>query len=632
MSSRWLINLRGYPAFLGYHATRLLTHPGDVLFKLVKYWKLNGVRATFLRIYELFNTFAIYDRWCRQYDMLMLNKLEKLAVRAESLHYKPKISVLMPVWNTPEKFLRRAIESIRAQIYPNWELCLSDDASTNPNIRRILEEYRSYDDRIKIMFRVINGHISEASNSALELCTGEYTALLDHDDELPPDALFWVTMALNENPNLELIYTDEDKIDANGRHFGHYFKPDWNPELLLGQNMISHLGVYRTTTMRRVGGFRKGYEGCQDWDLALRFIDAIDSNHIYHIPRVLYHWRALAGSTAIEPEQKSYVIDAAKHTVKEHLTRKGIDAHVEIAFSSFLRVRYPITEPAPRVSVILFGCESLPEPGFWDALRNGTAYSNVQWIVTTPAHNNSAHANALERADFFIVSAAIGTSCSEVLNTAAMVADGEILCFIDFRMQPLDAFWLEELVSQALQPKVGVVGGMIYASRTTIRSAGIVLGLGPSRIAGNSYAGSWRGTLGYCGRAALAQCVSALSRACFAIRKSIFNALGGFDTVVFPNALADVDLCLRISGTGLRNIWTPYTKVIVPGASVDIDTVSAAFDGTTAASRLRKRWGRLLDNDPYFNPNLSLDEPWPTPAFPPRVGIAGCEASSSENA
>lgn len=618
MSSRWLINLRGYPAFLGYHISRLATRPADVAHKLFGYWKRRGTWGTLVRIYELFNTFAIYDRWCHLHDTLSAEDMARLASEVEELAYRPTISVLMPVWNTPERFLRRVIESVQDQVYPNWELCIADDASSATHVRGVLEELSGRDPRIKVVFRTVNGHISEASNSALELCSGEFVALLDHDDELPPHALYWVARALNDDPALEVIYTDEDKMDAGGHRFGHYFKPDWNPELLLGQNTISHLGVYRTETVRRVGGFRKGYEGCQDWDLALRVTEVIGPERIRHIPKVLYHWRTLEGSTAIEPEQKSYVVEAARRTVQECLSRRHVDARVDAAFGSFLRVRYALPARPPRISVIATAAKGLVAPDELDAMQQATREADIEWIAAIGATLEPGVLAEFSRNRVRVIEAAGGGSRTAMMNAAAVQAQGDVLCFVDAGLQPLDPSWLEELCSRALQPGGGAVGALVYASRSTIRHAGIVLGLGPQRVAGYAYAGGWRRTPGYAGRAALAQNVSAVSADCMAVRAAAFRTVDGFDAQTFPDVLADVDFCLRLARSGLRNAWTPFAEVLLPGSALPVGVAGDAVNAAAAIAAFRARWGSLLENDPCFNPNLSLDEPWPTPAFPPR--------------
>src|SRR4029079_13505447 len=230
---------------------------------------------------------------------------------------KPLISVLMPVYNTNPQWLVEAIESVQRQLYPYWELCIADDASTDPHIRSMLDRYASADSRIKVTLRPTNGHISAASNTALKAATGEYVALMDHDDVLAEHALFWVAEVIANNPNAEFIYSDEDKVDTKGNRSTPYFKCDWNPELFLSHNMICHLGVYRTAMVRELGGFREGFEGAQDYDLALRSIERIAPKQIIHIPRVLYHWRMHQGSTAAGLAAKPYAFEAGRKAISE---------------------------------------------------------------------------------------------------------------------------------------------------------------------------------------------------------------------------------------------------------------------------------------------------------------------------
>ena len=258
----------------------------------------------------------------------------------------------MPTYNSPEKWLRRAIESVRRQLYVNWELCIADDASREPHVRQILEEFRTTDSRIKIIFRKDNGHISAASNTAIEMATGEFIALLDHDDQLSEHALYMVAAELNDYRDADLIYSDEDKIDEEGRRYEPYFKPDWNPALFLAQNFLCHLVVYRTRIVKSLAGFREGYEGSQDWDLAMRVSECIPDSHIRHIPYVLYHWRAIPGSTAFATDQKEYVSEAQRRTLESHFSRIDRSAAILPASGAHWRVKYPL--PAtPLVTLII---------------------------------------------------------------------------------------------------------------------------------------------------------------------------------------------------------------------------------------------------------------------------------------
>jgi glycosyltransferase involved in cell wall biosynthesis len=294
-----------------------------------------------------------YSAWVAAYDTLTPDGADKIRTKLAALTRRPKISVLMPVYNTPEKWLIAAIESVRRQLYDNWELCIADDASKEPHVRKILERYQKKDPRIKVVIRETNGHISAASNSALALAHGEFIALLDHDDEIRPHALACVALELDAHPNADLIYTDEDKIDENGHRYDPYFKPDWNADLFLVQNFVSHLGVYRTLLVREVGGFRVGYEGSQDWDLAMRIVERTAADRIRHIPQILYHWRSVPGSTAMLIGAKTYATQAAEKVISEHLVRAGVNATISPTKGSYWRVHYPIPYPTPQVTLII---------------------------------------------------------------------------------------------------------------------------------------------------------------------------------------------------------------------------------------------------------------------------------------
>jgi glycosyltransferase involved in cell wall biosynthesis len=259
----------------------------------------------------------------------------------------------MPVYNVDERWLRRAIESVCKQLYPHWELCIADDGSSKPHVRRVLEEYLHKDPRIKVIFRETRGHVSVASNSAVELAEGEFIALLDHDDELAEHALYMVAEELNAHPNSDLIYSDEDKLDYQGRRLDPHFKSDWNPDLFYSYNFISHFGVYRRSVVNELGGFREGYEGSQDYDLALRVIEQIPEDHIRHIPHVLYHWRVVPDSMARSHQQKDFVDESARNAIRSHFRRKGINATVTPGSGFSQRVIYTLPVDPPLVSVIV---------------------------------------------------------------------------------------------------------------------------------------------------------------------------------------------------------------------------------------------------------------------------------------
>ncbi|MGH8544972.1 MAG: glycosyltransferase, partial [Gammaproteobacteria bacterium] len=297
---------------------------------------------------------AEYQSWIQRHDQLTEVKLTGLRRRLEALDDPPLISVVMPVHNTPEKLLREAIESVRAQIYDRWELCIADDCSTELHVRKILDEYAKDDPRIKVVYRDENGHISRATNSAFDLASGSWVALLDHDDLLRPHSLAEVVLEIADHPDTELIYSDEDKLDAEGRRYDPYFKPEFSRELFRSQNYLNHLTVHRAENIRAVGGWRPGFEGSQDYDLNLRILECIDMASIRHVPKILYHWRAVEGSVATSNDEKNYANTAALRALEEHVARLDLPAKVEPAPGTpFYRLRFSVPEPQPLVSLII---------------------------------------------------------------------------------------------------------------------------------------------------------------------------------------------------------------------------------------------------------------------------------------
>jgi GT2 family glycosyltransferase/glycosyltransferase involved in cell wall biosynthesis len=607
-----------------------------------------------------------YAAWVGQFDTLSPHDEVAIRTRAEALPplRQPRISILMPTFNTDPRWLARAIGSVRAQLYPHWELCIADDASTAPHVRLLLEDFARRDERIKITFRDENGHISAASNSALALATGEFTALLDHDDELPPHALAEVAFALADDPALEFIYSDEDKIDELGHRFDPYFKPDWNPDLLLGQNYTCHLSVFRTARLRAIGGFRVGYEGSQDWDLTLRATESLAPARIRHIPRVLYHWRAIPGSTALVIDQKSnYPFLAAKKALADHLARTGVAAGLESIAGLHWRVRRALPSPAPKVSIIIltknaegllrlclgsiFAKTTYPDyeiivvnngsdaPGalaYFDELRAQfgrpqpaeraaapeprTQNPEPKTQNPKPQTPNQPHVRILDHDAPFNFSA--------LNNLAAREARGSILAFLNNDLEVITPGWLDEMVSHAIRPEIGCVGAMLYYPDDTIQHAGAILGLtgpaGKDGVAGHAFKGFPRGHEGQRNRLKLVQNYSAVTAACLVIRRELFEAVGGFNERELAVAFNDIDLCLRVRATGCRNLWTPFAEFYHRESATrgPEDTAEKQQRFQSEIACMRERWAPLLDHDPAYNPNLTLQREDFSLAFPPR--------------
>lgn len=565
-----------------------------------------------------------YEHWVKTQDSLSMEALRAIAHTSDQLPYKPLISILMPVYNPSDRWLNKAIQSVKNQTYSNWELCIADDASTQNSTLEILKAAVKSDSRIKAIFRTKNGHISEASNTALSLATGEFTALFDHDDELAVHALSAIALQLNKNKALELIYTDEDKIDEQNFRFDPHFKPDWNPDLLTAQNYISHLCILRTQTLKSLGGLRKGFEGSQDWDLMLRLSEHISKDKICHIPRVLYHWRASDGSTALHLGEKNYATEAAYKGLTEHFERLGLSVELKQTVGGHWRVRYTQPKPAPLVSIIIptRNAEQLVRVCTASIFAR-TAYKNYEIILVD---NRSDDASALA---FFKELEASGVQVllydaefnySAITNFAVKEAKGEILCLLNNDIEILEPSWLDELVAQAIRPEIGAVGTKLYYPDMTLQHAGVITGLGG--VAGHAFKGFGKqnpGTPQF--RPHLVHNVSAVTAACLVIRKSIFNEAKGFNEKELSVAFNDVDFCLKVQTLGYRNLYTPFAELI------HHESASRGHENTPEKVRrfqkeieaITQAWGDSLLEDPAYNPNLSLDSEDFALAYPPRL-------------
>lgn len=567
-----------------------------------------------------------YLDWVARYDTLTPAVRARLRRQLRLLPTQPLISIILPVYNPDLRFLEAAIDSVRDQIYEGWELCIADDASTDPEVRPFLERIARNDHRVKLTLRERNGHIPACSNSALETATGDFCALLDQDDLLPENALALVALEIDAHPDAGLIYSDEDKVDENGRRSDPFFKPDWNAQLFLGQNYINHLGVYRSDLLRRIGGFRAGFEGSQDYDLALRCIELLDRKQIRHIPKILYHWRAVAGSLAAVPDAKPYAKHAARRAIADHLRRKqqagsvvrcpeNIESH---------RVIYELPAPAPLVSIII------PTRDRGDLLElcvksihQRTDYAPVEIIVVDNASTETRTRELLSRFEreraATVLRHEAGFNYSRLNNLGAAHAAGEILLFLNNDIEVENRAWLTEMVSHAVRPEVGAVGARLWYPDETLQHGGVVLGIGG--LAGHAFPRVPRGHPGYYNRAFLQQDCSAVTGACLAIRKQVFQDFNGFDDDDLEVNFSDIDLCLRLRARAYEIVWTPYANLM------HRESASRGYQRTDQqqdqflreASVMRKRWAAELLNDPFYNLNFTLNPPGFEIAFPPRL-------------
>jgi GT2 family glycosyltransferase len=537
---------------------------------------------------------------------------------------RPKISVLMPVFNPPAQFLREAIESVLAQIYPEWELCVADDASSAPHVGEILRQYETNDPRVRVARRTSRGHIAAATNSALALASGDYVALLDHDDRLHPAALHFVAEAIARHPAAGIVYSDEDKLDHEGRRYEPYFKCEFNYELFLAHNMVSHLGVYRRRLVEELGGLRSGYDGSQDYDLALRAVERLRPEEIVHIPRVLYHWRASRGSTAVAAMDKPYAVDAARRAVQDHLARRGVKATVMAApaVPTWNRVRFALPEPGPKVSIIVPTRDRADLLAVClESIRRKTSYGNYEVIVVDNGSREPATQELLRRQPagrVRVLRDARPFNYSALNNRAVREAAGDFVCLMNNDIEILTSEWIEEMLSFAAQPSVGAVGARLWYPDGRLQHAGVILGLGS--VAEHAHRFLQKNQPGYFGRAALHQSFSAVTAACLLIRKSIYEQVGGLDEQLAVT-FNDVDFCLRVRAAGYRNVWTPYAEMIHhESATRGADRTAEERKRTAAEVRLiESRWGSALARDPAYSPNLTLERDDFSLAWPPRL-------------
>lgn len=607
--------------------SRLVWSRRQRLPNALRYLMKNGPRATVARAAESFSQQSIdlYHRWIETYDTLSDADRAAIAAHAATLPQTPLISILVPVYNTPEAYLREMLDSVLKQLYPNWELCLADDASTEPHVRAVLAEYAARDARVKVIHRPENGHISAASNSALELATGSYIALLDHDDLLPEHALYLVAVAINDHPDADVFYSDEDKIDDQGRRTEPYFKPDFGHELLLGQNYVSHLGVYRAEAIREVGGFRLGFEGSQDYDLVLRIV-ARTKAPVVHLPWVLYHWRLFPGAATFSSTQIEKASDSARKALREHLAGRGVAATVEPWVHAYHRAIRDDLPVWPKVSAIV------PTRDHVDVLRTcvegllqRTDYPDIELII---ANNDSREPETLAYFDTLRADPRVrifdypgAFNFSAINNAAIAVSTGEIVLLLNNDIEMIDAGWLKQMVKHAVRPEVGAVGAKLLYPDNTMQHGSVVLGM--NGVAGHLHVGVPHDSPGYFGWLRIAHNVSCVTAACLAMRRTVFDEIGGLDEVNLKVAFNDVDLCMKVTGKGYEIIWTPEATLYHWESKSRGNDMSAEhfgrFQGEVAY--MRERWGPRLDRDPFFNPNLSLATAHPVVAFPPRRAV-----------
>ena len=526
----------------------------------------------------------------------------------KALKYQPLISILVPVYNVEPRLLKECVDSVLNQTYDNFELCLVDDASTNKDTKKALAEYQQLDKRIRVKYRNKNGHISEATNDALKMAKGEFISLLDNDDVLDKNALYWVVDALNNNDKLDFIYSDEDKLDLDGHRCEPNFKPDFSPDTLLSMNYICHFTTIRKALVDKVGGFEKGLEGAQDYDLFLKTTELTDN--IYHIPKILYHWRKVEGSTALKGSAKLYAEDKGKKALENALARRKIPGTVEIDdISKYYKINYDV-KGEPLISIVI------PTRDYADILKKcvdsiyeKTTYRNFEIIV---ADNDSKEKETLKyfketqkkHDNFHVVECKFEFNYSKINNIAVKHAKGEYIVLLNNDTEVITPEWLDIMVGYASQKHVGIVGPKLLYPDGTVQHAGVILGLGG--VASHAYIGANRNDTGLYGRLRVPYNYSACTAACFMIKKDIYTKLKGLNEEL-KVAYNDIDFCIRVLKEGYYNVFVPQVELL------HYESKSRGFDTTTEkykrflieSNYMYEKWENTINNDRFYNPNFS---------------------------
>lgn len=520
---------------------------------------------------------------------------------------RPLVSIITPAYNTRPEWLRACHESLRRQTYDHWEWCVCDDASPDPGVAATLAELAAEPDaRMHVTRRASNGGISLATNDALSLASGDIVVLLDHDDALAPWALWEVVSAFNANPDLRLLYSDEDKLDAQGARCAPYFKPDWSPELLLATNYACHLTAARRELVTAVGGFQPGFEGAQDYDLWLRMTEV--TTQVHHIPKVLYHWRMVPGSTAAAQTEKPWASDAGRRALAAAIARRGWNATVEPgATDGRYRVRTVVSQTPVSILLPTYGAATCPQGHAATAaraivtMRETAGDSPIEFIIATDDGTVPDEvARALATVPHTMVPVPGAFNFSSRINAAARQARHAMLLVANDDLEARDRGWLEALIDYAQRPDIGAVGPRLDLPDGRIQHVGLVLGV--CGIAAHAWHHAPGGEQGYFGNIISPRNVSAVTGACLMTRASVFAEAGGFDEA-FPRDFNDVDYCLKVQQRGLRVVYSPYARL----RHHESESIGLRAPADRDLALMRSRWGRALERDPFYNPNLSRD-------------------------
>lgn len=584
----------------------------NIFQKTLRYWKNYGLKNTIKKVCQKLSgqrDYGNYEDFLKKYGV----KEEELArQRQEVFENGPCFSIAVPLYQTKEKYLREMIESVQAQTYTNWELCLADGSGREHSLQPVVGEYIAKDKRIKYCLLDSNEGIAGNTNEALKMADGDFVVLTDHDDLLSPEALYQCAKAVQKEPQTDVIYSDEDKVDMSGKKFFEpHFKSDYNIDLLCTMNYICHLFVVRKDVMERAGLFESCYDGAQDHDFILRCTEKAE--HIVHIPKVLYHWRCYAQSTSENPESKLYAFENGCKAVKAHYDRIGVPAEVvQGPFYGMYRTKY-LWKEQPLVSIIIPNKDHVADlRKCMDSIEEKSVYRNFEFIIV---ENNSteeetfAYYKEIEKRDNVrVLYYKEDFNYSRINNFGAKEANGEYVLLLNNDTEMIEPDSIKEMLDVCMRPDVGIVGAKLLYEDNTIQHAGVIIGFGG--VAGHAFIGQDRDDNGYFSRIISVQNLSAVTAACLMVRRSVFDEVEGLNEE-FKVAFNDIDFCLKVRKAGYLVVYNPYAQFYhyeskSRGQEDSADKV-ARFQQEIGL--FGERWGELLEHgDPYYNPNLTLDK------------------------
>ncbi|SET88485.1 glycosyltransferase family 2 protein [Enterocloster lavalensis] len=576
------------------------------------FWKEHGLKALVVKskhkLQGLDNDYD-YGEW---YELTKPTEEELEAQRKKLFDFEPRLSIAIPAYKTPERYLKEMLDSILAQTYTNWEVCIADGSPKGESLERVLRRYAEKDSRIRYQILGENKGIAGNTNAAMDMARGDFLVLADHDDTLPPHALYEVVKAVNERPGAQVIYSDEDKLDMDGKAlFDPHFKPDFNPDLLTSVNYICHLFVVRMDLLETVGRFRQEFDGAQDYDFIFRCTEA--AKEVYHIPKVLYHWRCHQNSTASNPESKRYAFEAGARAIMAHYERMGIEAESVVKGVDFgiYHTKFKI-QGEPLVSVVI------PNKDHWQdldvcvkSLMERATYRNLEFVIV---ENNSAEAETFayyerlqaEHGNVRVVTWEREFNYSAINNFGAGFAKGEYLLLLNNDTEIIEPDCIQEMLGFCQREDVGIVGARLLYADDTIQHAGVVVGFGG--IAGHTFIGLHKAENSYFHRAMCAQDYSAVTAACMMTKKSVFDQVGGLSEELAV-AFNDIDYCMKVRSLGKLVVYAPYALLYhYESKSRGLeDTPEKIERFNREVAVFIKKWPDIIQNgDPYYNPNLTL--------------------------